>query len=95
MFAQMLTRIDRLPRVAFPLDDLQYDKLQAAVDGGRNSLSATSATRNGHVACVTIAVPKSGWIDSRDAAAEFESNTGFPFGNSTDQHDGCENSGGP
>ena len=32
MFAQMLTRIDRLPRVAFPLDDIQYDKLQAAVD---------------------------------------------------------------
>ena len=32
MFAQMLTRIDRLPRVAFPLDDSQDDKLRAAVD---------------------------------------------------------------
>ena len=40
------------------------------------------------MACVTIAVPNSGWMDSRDAAVEFESNTGSPFGNSTDQHEG-------
>lgn len=31
VFAEMLTRIDRLPRIAFPLDDAQYDKLQGTV----------------------------------------------------------------
>jgi predicted nucleotidyltransferase component of viral defense system len=35
VFAEMLTRIDRLPRVAFPLDDAQFVELQAAVTSWR------------------------------------------------------------
>ena len=31
VFAEMLGRIDRLPRAAFPLDDTRYDELQVAV----------------------------------------------------------------
>lgn len=35
VFAEMLTRIDRLPRAAFPLDDAQFVTLQTAVSQWR------------------------------------------------------------
>jgi len=46
VFTEMLGRIDRLPRAAFPLDDLRYQELQVAVATWRDRALAHERGRD-------------------------------------------------
>jgi hypothetical protein len=49
VFAEMLRRIDRHPRAAFPLDVAQYDKLQETVGSWRERALDFARERDQHL----------------------------------------------
>lgn len=68
VFADMLTRIDRLPREAFPLDDPRFEELQLATRTWKERV-LVHANEQEPVACAAIEVPISGWVYSSPSSS--------------------------
>lgn len=64
VFVEMLSRLDRLPRAEFPLDDRRYEALHVAVGTWQNRALVYARERSGSAASAAIEVPSSGTAGS-------------------------------